>query len=235
MPWRVLALGAAVVALAINSPAAAKYTDPDVSETEAAVRAALPSAGIRSIEGRVLDIIGAGIRSIEGRVLDIIGAGSDIAGGGSDIAGGGRGIEANVQDLEKAMRDLGAKVTDTEVRIELPADVLFDFDKATIRRDAHDALTKVAAILKGYAKAPVLIEGHTDGKGKEAYNQKLSEQRAESVKTWLVKNAAIETSRLATKGWGMKRPIAPNTKPGGRDDPEGRQKNRRVEITVKKA
>ncbi len=213
-------LGVAALGLSLASSAAAKYTDPDAPETEAAVRAALPNARTWAIAGRQLEV--------GGRVLELVGL-------GRDIGGRGRGIEANVQDLEKAMKDLGARVTDKEVRIELPADVLFDFDKASIRPDAHEALTKVAAILKGYAKAPVLIEGHTDGKGREAYNQKLSEQRAESVKAWLVNNAAIEASRFATKGWGMKRPIAPNTKPNGRDDPDGRQKNRRVEITVKKA
>ncbi len=181
-----------------------EFSDPDAPEVHAAARAALPGA-------KALDL--------HAKILDIVGLGRDVAG--------------RVDDLNAAKRDLKAKETDTEIRIELSADVLFDFDKATIRRDAHDALTKVVTILKAMRGA-ITIEGHTDGKGKEAYNQKLSERRAASVKDWLVKNGGIEARRVATRGFGMKKPAVSNTKPDGRDDPEGRQKNRRVEIVVKK-
>ena len=77
----------------------------------------------------------------------------------------------------------------------------------------------------------MLIEGHTDGKGGDQYNQRLSEQRADSVRRWLVEHGV--TTPMTTHGWGRTRPIAPNIKPNGADDPDGRQKNRRVEITVK--
>lgn len=86
-------------------------------------------------------------------------------------------------------------------------------------------------VLKAYPKASATIDGHTDGKGDEAYNQKLSERRAESVRAWLAAHGA--SLGMATRGWGKKKPIAPNAKPDGKDDPEGRQKNRRVEIAVK--
>lgn len=125
-------------------------------------------------------------------------------------------------------------MTDREIRITLSADVLFDFDKATIRPDAAEALSKVAAVFKEYAKAPVDIEGHTDGKGKADYNQKLSERRAQSVKDWLVKNGGIAPARMTIKGYGMTKPVAPNTTPDGKDDPVGRQKNRRVEFVIHK-
>ena len=151
----------------------------------------------------------------------------DIAGSSCDIVGVSLGIDA-------LLKDLGARVTDTEIRIELPADVLFDFDKATIRPDASAALTKVTDVLKSYARAPVAVEGHTDGKGAAAYNQKLSEQRAQSVKDWLVKTGGIAAARITTRGLGMTKPVAPNTTPDGKDDPAGRQKNRRVEIVVRK-
>jgi photosystem I P700 chlorophyll a apoprotein A2 len=61
---------------------------------------------------------------------------------------------------------------------------------------------------------------------------KLSENRADAVKAWLVKNASIAGSRITTQGWGETKPVAPNKKPDGSDDPEGRQKNRRVEIVL---
>jgi outer membrane protein OmpA-like peptidoglycan-associated protein len=78
--------------------------------------------------------------------------------------------------------------------------------------------------------APGAREGHTDGKGNAGYNQKLSEQRAASVKKWLLGDGVV--TPMMTRGYGKTRPIAPNAKPNGADDPVGRQKNRRVEITV---
>jgi outer membrane protein OmpA-like peptidoglycan-associated protein len=65
------------------------------------------------------------------------------------------------------------------------ADVLFDFDKADLRSEARPALTKVADVLRAHAKAVTLIQGHTDGKGTDQYNQPLSERRAEAVRRWL--------------------------------------------------
>ena len=79
-----------------------------------------------------------------------------------------------------------------------------------------------------------MIEGHTDAKGADAYNQTLSEQRAASVKQWLVTNAQISGATITTRGLGKSKPVAHNTKPDGSDDPEGRAKNRRVQIIVKK-
>ena len=76
------------------------------------------------------------------------------------------------------------------------------------------------------------IGGQTYGKGGKEYNQKLSERRANSVKTWLVGHGA--SNQMNTQGFGDTKPVASNTKPDGRDDPDGRQKNRRVEITLKK-
>ncbi len=79
-----------------------------------------------------------------------------------------------------------------------------------------------------------MISGHTDSKGSEEYNQKLSEKRAESVKKWLIENAGVNPKIIEISGYGESRPVAPNTNPDGSDNPEGRQKNRRVEIVIKK-
>ena len=92
------------------------------------------------------------------------------------------------QPLQAALKDLGATVQQRQIKINLSADVLFDFDKATLRAEAKPALEKVEAVLNAYPTASALIEGHTDGKGNDAYNQKLSEQRAESVRLWLKGN-----------------------------------------------
>jgi len=154
---------------------------------------------------------------ISGQVLDIRGVASAVAG--------------KTEALQAALKDLGAQVTEQEIRIELAADVLFDFDKATLRAEAKPTLDKVVQVLKSYPKASATIEGHTDGKGEAAYNQKLSERRAESVRAWLAGNGASLT--MSTRGLEKTKPVAPNAKPDGKDDPDGRQKNRRVEIVVK--
>jgi outer membrane protein OmpA-like peptidoglycan-associated protein len=129
---------------------------------------------------------------------------------------------------------LAIKETPTEVRIELAADVLFDFDKATIKPQAGAALKNVAAVLKDKAKGPVRIEGHTDAKGSDAYNQNLSVRRADAVRQWLVEKEGLKGAKITTQGFAAKNPVAPNTKPDGSDNPEGRQRNRRVEIIAGK-
>jgi len=139
-----------------------------------------------------------------------------------------------VENLAGKIQDLQVKETDLEIRIELAADVLFDFDKADIRSDAKNALKQAADIVRDKAKGPVRVEGHTDGKGSESYNQKLSDRRANSVKDWFVKKEGLKNVKFSTRGFGAKNPVAPNTKPDGSDDPDGRQKNRRVEIVISK-
>ena len=147
------------------------------------------------------------------------------------IVGMSLGVEGKAIDVSGLLRDLNAEVRGKEVRIALSADVLFDFDKADLRPEAAASLDKVAAVLKSYPKAAATIEGHTDGKGERNYNQKLSERRAESVRKWLAAHGV--SLPMTTRGWGEKKPAVPNAKPDGTDDPQGRQKNRRVEIVVK--
>src|SRR5689334_13964831 len=104
--------------------------------------------------------------------------------------------------IEAVLKDLNAKVTDREIRIDLAADVLFDFDKYTLRPAANESLGKVAQVAAKYPDAPLLIEGHTDGKGTHAYNMTLSENRAGAVKKWLVEKGGIKASTITIKGWG---------------------------------
>ena len=143
-------------------------------------------------------------------------------------------IVFRVDDLGGKVEDLAVKETETEVRVDLAADVLFDFDKADLLPKAEATLQKAADFVKERNKGAVVrIEGHTDGKGSEAYNQKLSLRRADSVKRWFAEHG-LEGMRFSTKGFGATQPVAPNQKPDGSDDPEGRQKNRRVEIVIRK-
>jgi outer membrane protein OmpA-like peptidoglycan-associated protein len=155
----------------------------------------------------------AKILEVKAKVLDIVGVSRSLSG---------------------VMKDLGAKVTDQEITIELAADFLFDFDKSALRTEATDSLRKVGEVVKAYPRAPLLIEGHTDGKGTHPYNMTLSEGRAASVKNWLVQNAGVDPARITTRGLGETKPVAPNANPDGSDNPQGRQKNRRVSITLRR-
>lgn len=129
------------------------------------------------------------------------------------------------------LTELNARPTPQKsIVVDLPADVLFDFDKADLRPDAEPALARAAELLQGYPDAPVRVRGHTDARGSDAYNDALSLRRAQRVAERLA--AATGTRKLETEGLGRREPIAANTLPDGRDDPEGRQKNRRVEIVI---
>jgi outer membrane protein OmpA-like peptidoglycan-associated protein len=143
-------------------------------------------------------------------------------------------VRFRVEDVKGAVQALAMKETKTEVKIELSGDVLFEFDKADIRPEAEPALQRVREVITQHPKARIAIDGYTDSKGADAYNLRLSERRAAAVKSWLVHKGGMDDKRIKTKGWGKANPVAPNTHPDGSDNPEGRQKNRRVEITVKK-
>jgi outer membrane protein OmpA-like peptidoglycan-associated protein len=107
------------------------------------------------------------------------------------------------------------------------SDVLFDFNQASLRPGAREKLSKLAGILVAYPGSyRIEIEGHTDAVGSQDYNQKLSEDRAETVHAYLVKEGIAADRILAVRGFGKIRPVATN------DTPEGRQMNRRVEIVI---
>ena len=165
---------------------------------------------------------------------DASGAVTTFSGDVRSIVGVETAVAGKVDPLAATLKDLGARVSEQEIRIEMSADVLFDFDKAVIKPAAGPSLAKVATVLEQYPRAAVNIEGHTDAKGSETYNQKLSERRARAVQDWLKRSPALSNVRISTQGFGARKPVAPNRKPDGSDDTEGRQKNRRVEIVVRK-
>ena len=110
-------------------------------------------------------------------------------------------------------------------KVTLAADVLFDFDKAVLKPEGKSKLDDLADKVKAINLEVVIAIGHTDSIGSDAYNQKLSVRRAESVKAYLV-SKGIEPNRVYTEGKGEKQPVASNK------TADGRQKNRRVEIEV---
>lgn len=124
--------------------------------------------------------------------------------------------------------------TASTIEVTLPADILFDFDKADIRPNAQKPLHEVAELVRQKARGPVVIQGYTDALGNDAYNQKLSERRAAAVKAWLATREGLLSVQFTTIGFGPRNPVAPNRKPDGSDDPDGRQLNRRVTLIIRK-
>jgi outer membrane protein OmpA-like peptidoglycan-associated protein len=104
--------------------------------------------------------------------------------------------------------------------------VLFDFNSDKILQNYSSDLDKLGRVLTTpqYSAYRVEIEGHTDSIGSDSYNRRLSERRAESVKRYLVQHFPIQSDRLVVRGYGKSKPITSN------DTPEGRDKNRRVEV-----
>jgi len=105
------------------------------------------------------------------------------------------------------------------------SDVLFDFNKYTLKPEAREKLAKVSGILLAYPGLKVQVEGYTDNIGTDDYNQKLSEQRADGVREYLV-SQSVSDNNVTAKGFGKNDPIADNS------TNEGRAQNRRVELVV---
>jgi outer membrane protein OmpA-like peptidoglycan-associated protein len=102
--------------------------------------------------------------------------------------------------------------------------IYFDFDSANLRPESDPVLKEISEALTNNPDWKIKIDGHTDNKGADDYNLRLSQRRAESVKQALITTYGITEDRLTPEGFGASRPKAPN------DTPEGRALNRRVEL-----
>ena len=137
----------------------------------------------------------------------------------------------NIQ-IPRGLKAITKKTTGCSKRFVVGADTLFEFDKSTLTSFALDTLKVLAPMIQSLGRHPLKVEGHTDGKGSDEYNQVLSEKRAERVKNWLLENHIGTAGSIVIEGFGKRKPVAPNTKSDGSDNPQGRSLNRRVEIVV---
>ncbi len=110
-------------------------------------------------------------------------------------------------------------------------DIFYDYNKATLRPESKLILDSLYFLLLDNPKMEIELGAHTDSKGTDAYNLKLSNNRAKSCVDYLI-SKGIEQKRILSKGYGETRPVAPNTLPNGSDNPDGRQQNRRTEFKV---
>jgi OmpA-OmpF porin, OOP family len=131
---------------------------------------------------------------------------------------------SQVQQLQQELAALKSKQTDRGLVLTL-GDVLFETGKAELRPGALQNLYPLVTFLQKYPERRVVIEGHTDSVGSDAYNLDLSQRRADAVRDFLLQNG-VNPAQLTTRGYGKASPVASNA------TAEGRQQNRRVELII---
>jgi|TARA_R110000765_G_scaffold350811_1_gene440818 outer membrane protein OmpA-like peptidoglycan-associated protein len=191
-----------------------------------------PETGNRTISKAAI----GGLGGVVGGYLlgDILGGRNDrtakIVGAGlGGLAGAGIGYYMDEQEKKLREQTAGTGIDVTRegdnLILNMPSNVTFAVDSSAISPAFQSTLSNVADTLSRYEKSYVDVLGHTDSTGSDAYNQALSERRAESVANFLA-NSGVQRARLATKGYGESQPIASNS------TEEGRAANRRVEIKI---
>jgi len=149
--------------------------------------------------------------------------GAAVGGGAGAIIG--RQMDKQAEEIEKSVPDAKVERVGEGIVVEFNGNVLFGFDQSNLTADASTNLDKLVAVLNKYPDTDIEIQGHTDSKGSESYNQKLSVRRASAVSSYL-EGKGIKTSRVDTKGFGETAPKYAN------DTAEGRTQNRRVEFLI---
>lgn len=205
----------AIAALALTS---ACVTDPVTGEQR------MSKAGIGALGGALGGyILGDIVGGRRDRSEKIIGAGIGAIGGAAI------GSYMDRQEREIRERTAGSDVEvirkGDDLILSMPSGITFDTDSSSIQPHFRPTLDKVADVLDRYNQTYVDVYGHTDSTGSDAYNQALSERRADAVASYL-SSRGVESARLEAVGYGETQPIASN------DTLEGRAQNRRVEIKV---
>ena len=217
------AAGLLVLLVFVSGCQYTQTTDPYTGEQK--VNKTTKGAAIGAAAGVAVGLI-TGDNSAERKKRALI-----LAGVGG-LAGGAVGNYMDRQDaaLRAKLQGTGVSVTRTgpngeNITLNMPGNVTFAVDSADINSSFYPVLDSVGIVLSEFDKTMVEVAGHTDSDGSDSYNQQLSERRANSVVAYLV-SRQVRSDRFLTVGAGETRPIASNA------TPEGKQQNRRVEITI---
>ena len=209
-----------VACLALLASSCASYTGQtsDPNDPNRTRNNALIGAGIGAVAGLL-----SGSSATERRQHAMIGAGI----GG--LAGGAVGAYQDRQEAELRRQTAGTGidvVRDGDViKLNLPDGVTFDFNRTELKPQFYPALNNVAATLREYNQTIVEVSGHTDNVGTEAVNQRISEQRAQNVASYLI-GQGLQRERFEVAGYNFRHPVADNS------TEQGRALNRRVEIRL---
>ena len=188
------------------------------SETSKATKGALIGAAAGVVAGLM-----SGDDAVERRQHALIGAGIGALAGGAV----GNYMDQQEAKLRAELQGTGVSVTriGDNITLNMPGNVTFDTDSAALRPQFFGVLNSVGKVLTEYDKTVVEVAGHTDSTGSDSYNMQLSQRRANTVGEYLYTQGIMD-QRIMTVGMGEHHPIADNS------TPEGRQLNRRVEITL---
>lgn len=197
----------------------------------AAVTAILLLPGCQANNTTKGGAIGAGVGGVVGGVIGnrsdntAVGAIIGATVGGAAGALIGRHMDKQAEELKRDLEGTEVERVGEGIKITFDSGLMFDFDSYVLKSTTTQNLKDLATTLKKYEDTNILIEGHTDSRGSDEYNFKLSEQRAESVESYLV-SQSVSNSRITTEAYGETQPIASN------ESDAGRQKNRRVEVAI---
>ena len=205
-----------VLLLATLFAAACASTDPNDPNAKAK-----RGAGIGAAAGAVVGAIIGNQAGGQGRTGAAVGAVIGAAIGGAE----GHRMDQQQKELQQIPGVEVTRPSENEISINLTNDILFDYNSYALRQESKATLQNLADNFRKYPDEQIAVEGHTDAVGSHDYNQRLSEQRADGVRNYLV-DQGVNGQRVTSIGFGETRPKASN------DTPEGRQLNRRVEIHV---
>lgn len=176
---------------------------------------------------------GAGIGAAAGAVLGaVLGErkADSILKGAAIGAGIGAGVGAYMDSQEEKLAHIPGtsveRLGDDLLLVHFESDVLFDIDSAALKPGARAALDEAAQVFQEFPKTAIVVQGHTDATGTEMHNQELSEDRAQSVVSYLT-GRGVDAARITAVGYGEGQPIASN------DTESGRSRNRRVDLLLK--
>lgn len=216
LPTR-LTVFAAALALALS---ACTTTDPYTGEQKTSNTS--KGAAIGAIAGAVVGIATGGSAK-ERRKRALLGAGVGALSG----AAIGNYMDRQEAELRRKLAGTGVSVVrhGDNITLNMPGNITFDTDSSALNSQFFKVLNGVAEVLREYEKTIIEVAGHTDSTGSAAYNQRLSERRAESVAQYL-EGQGVRSMRVITAGYGEQYPVATN------ETEAGRQQNRRVELTL---
>lgn len=211
---------AGLLACGLTVLAACQTLDPYTQQPKTSQ--ATKGAAIGALAGAVVGLV-SGDDAVERRQRALIGAGVGALAG----AAVGNYMDRQEAKLRAELQGSGVSVTriGDNITLNMPGNITFATDSASLSPAFFDVLNSVAKVMDEFEKTVVEVAGHTDSTGSDAYNQTLSERRASTVANYL-QSQGIRSERLITVGMGESRPVADNS------TAEGRQANRRVEITM---
>lgn len=170
---------------------------------------------------------GAAVGGVIGRASGNTALGAIIGAAVGGVTGAviGRKMDKQAEEIEKKVPGAKVERVGEGIVVNFEEKILFGYDRSDLNNSAQGNLDKLVTILKEYPDTDIEVQGHTDSRGSDTYNQTLSERRAGSVASYL-RNKGVNSSRITTKGYGESAPVASN------DTDESRAQNRRVTFLI---